>query len=54
MTEPAQPGSATAPNGGKAETKAGFQLVVGKATDAFKPWQQIPAWVLGLIFVGRS
>jgi hypothetical protein len=48
MTEPAQPGSATPPNGGKAEAKAGFQLVVGKATDAFSPWQQIPAWVLGL------
>ena len=48
MTDPAQPGSATAPNGGKAEAKAGFQLVVGKATDAFNPWQQIPAWVLGL------
>jgi hypothetical protein len=48
MTDPAQPGSATAPDGGKAEAKAGFQLVVGKATDAFRPWQQIPAWVLGL------
>jgi hypothetical protein len=48
MTDPAQPGSATAPNGAKADVKAGFQLVVGKATDAFRPWQQIPAWVLGL------
>ena|ERR1700761_1051546 len=25
----------------------GFDLVVGKATDTFDPWQQIPAWVLG-------
>jgi hypothetical protein len=48
MTDPAPTGSATAPNGGKADAKAGFKLVVGKATDAFKPWQQIPAWVLGL------
>jgi hypothetical protein len=23
-------------------------LVVGKATDAFHRWQQVPAWVLGL------
>ena len=48
MTDGAPTGSAAAPNGGKADAKAGFKLVVGKATDAFKPWQQIPAWVLGL------
>src|SRR2546430_11399727 len=48
MTDGAPTGSAAAPNGGKGGAKAGFKLVVGKATDAFKPWQQIPAWVLGL------
>jgi hypothetical protein len=48
MSDPAQTGSPTAQNGGKADAKAGFQLVVGKATDRFSPWQQIPAWVLGL------
>jgi hypothetical protein len=30
------------------EAKRGFDLVVAKATDSFKAWQQIPAWVLGL------
>jgi hypothetical protein len=40
------PGAGTG-NGGNAEAKAGFDLVVGKATDAYKLWQQIPAWVLG-------
>jgi hypothetical protein len=30
------------------EGKAAFDLVVGKATDKFDAWQQIPAWVLGL------
>ena len=24
-----------------------FDLVLGKATDTFSPWQQVPAWVLG-------
>ena len=27
--------------------KSAFELVLGKATDKFDPWQQIPAWVLG-------
>jgi hypothetical protein len=29
-------------------SNAAFDLVVSKATDRFAPWQQIPAWVLGL------
>ena len=29
-------------------SKAAFDLVVGKSTDAFRWWQQLPAWVLGL------
>jgi uncharacterized membrane protein YraQ (UPF0718 family) len=39
--------SGTTANGGSAQAKAGFELVVGKATDAYKDWQQVPAWVLG-------
>jgi hypothetical protein len=27
---------------------AALDLVVGKATDSFRVWQQVPAWVLGL------
>jgi hypothetical protein len=27
---------------------AALDLVVGKATDTFHVWQQVPAWVLGL------
>lgn len=29
-------------------SKEAFDFVVGKATDRFQPWQQVPAWVLGL------
>jgi hypothetical protein len=29
-------------------SNAAFDLVVGKSTDAFRWWQQVPAWVLGL------
>jgi hypothetical protein len=33
---------------GTSDSKAAFDLVLGKATDKFDLWQQIPAWVLGL------
>jgi hypothetical protein len=29
-------------------SNAAFDLVVSKSTDAFRWWQQLPAWVLGL------
>jgi hypothetical protein len=29
-------------------SKAAFDLVVSKSTDAFRWWQQLPAWVLGI------
>ncbi|MBV8952833.1 MAG: hypothetical protein JO153_05300 [Solirubrobacterales bacterium] len=34
-------------NGNKGDTAAELELIVGKATDAYKLWQQLPAWVLG-------
>jgi hypothetical protein len=62
MTNPAPSGDPTTPSAttpgaptasgatasaSNAEAKAGFELVVGKATDAYELWQQVPAWVLG-------
>ena len=35
------------PGGGEPTTKGAVDLVIGKSTDKFELWQQIPAWVLG-------
>jgi hypothetical protein len=29
------------------DSKSAFEIVVGKATDKFDLWQQLPAWILG-------
>jgi hypothetical protein len=33
--------------GGEPTSKGTIDLVIGKSTDKFQLWQQIPAWVLG-------
>jgi hypothetical protein len=38
---------AASPNTPDSSEKAQISLVVGKSTDKFYAWQQIPAWVLG-------
>ncbi len=35
------------PGGGESTTKGTVDLVIGKSTDKFELWQQIPAWALG-------
>lgn len=47
---PADHGDAVAGAGANGAQAAAdnFSLVVGKATDSFDLWQQVPAWVLGI------
>ena len=35
------------PGGDEPRTEGAVDLVIGKSTDKFELWQQIPAWVLG-------
>jgi hypothetical protein len=41
------PASANGNKGDASDAAAELELIVGKATDAYKLWQQLPAWVLG-------
>jgi len=47
MSEQASPPKTSGAADPQSQSKAAFELVVGKATDKFDLWQQLPAWCSG-------